>query len=40
MIRKIARYVVKESQVEDVKSAVEKFVSAIKSYEEDTVYHA
>ncbi len=40
MIRKIARYVVKEGEVEEVKSAVEKFVSAIKSYEPDTVYHA
>jgi quinol monooxygenase YgiN len=40
MIGKIARYVVKESEIDEVKLAVEEFVGAIKSNEPDTVYHA
>jgi quinol monooxygenase YgiN len=40
MIRKIARYVVKEDQVENVKPVIEEFISAIKQYESATLYHA
>jgi hypothetical protein len=40
MIRKIARYVVKENEIDIVKLAIGEFVAAIKGYEPDTVYHA
>ena len=40
MIRKIARYVVKVNEIDNVKSAVEEFIAAIKDYEPETVYHA
>lgn len=40
MIRKVARYVVKEEEVDNVKAVIEEFVSSIKNYESATVYHA
>ena len=40
MIRKIARYVVKEEEIDNVKPVIEGFVSAIKEYESATLYHA
>lgn len=40
MIRKIARYVVKEGEIDNVKLAIGEFVAAIKSNEADTLYHA
>ncbi len=40
MIRKIARYVVKEDEIDHVKPIIEGFVSAIKEYESATLYHA
>ena len=40
MIRRIAGYVVKEEEVNAVKSMVEGFVSSIKEYESTTLYHA
>jgi uncharacterized iron-regulated membrane protein len=40
MIRRIARYVVKESEIDNVRSAIEEFIAAIKEYEPETVCHA